>query len=74
MTDSANTPIISPALQDWLAKCESFVEMKNNFEASGGHMQFNLDLLDPEKLPEPLRSCRLSHLLNARFSSKIVNS
>ena len=56
MTDSANTPIISPALQDWLAKCESLVEMKNNFEASGGHMQFNLDLLDPEKLPEHLRS------------------
>ena len=56
MPDSANLPILSPALQDWLAKCESLVEMVNNFQASGGHMQFNFDLLDPEKLPEPLRS------------------
>jgi hypothetical protein len=56
MPDSAYLPIISPALQDWLAKCESLVEMHNNFQASGGHMQFNLDLLDPEKLPESLRS------------------
>jgi hypothetical protein len=56
MSDSDNLPILSPALQDWLAKCESLVEMHNNFQASGGHMQFNLDLLDPEKLPEPLSS------------------
>jgi hypothetical protein len=56
MPDSANAPIISPALQDWLANCESLVEMHKNFVADGGHMQFNLDLLDPEKLPEPLRS------------------
>ncbi len=56
MPNFANAPIISPALQDWLANCESLVEMHNNFQASGGHMQFNLDLLDPEKLPEPLRS------------------
>ena len=56
MPDSANLPILSPALQDWLANCESLVEMYNNFQASDGHMQFNFDLLDPEKLPEPLRS------------------
>ena len=56
MPNPAHQPIISPALQDWLAKCKSLVKMVNNFQASGGHMQFNLDLLDPEKLPEPLRS------------------
>lgn len=56
MTNSANAPIISPALQDWIANCKSLVEMHNNFQADGGYMQFNLDLLDPEKLPEPLRS------------------
>ena len=56
MPDSVNLPILSPALQDWLANCESLVEMHKNFVADGGHMQFNFDLLDPEKLPEPLRS------------------
>ena len=56
MLDSANLPILSPALQDWLAKCESLVELHKNFVVDGGHMQFNFDLLDPENLPEPLRS------------------
>jgi hypothetical protein len=56
MPNTTNLPIISPALQDWLAECESLVGMHNNFQASGGHMQFNFDLLDPAKLPEPLRS------------------
>jgi hypothetical protein len=56
MPNTANLPIISPALQDWLANCESLVEMVKNFQADGGHMQFNFDLLDPEKLPEPLSS------------------
>ena len=62
MADSTNTPIISPALQDWLANCESLVEMHKNFVADGGHMQFNLDLLDPEKLLEPLRSEAIEYL------------
>jgi hypothetical protein len=65
MPNTANLPIISPALQDWLANCESLVEMHKNFQASGGHMQFNFDLLDPEKLPEPLRSEAIAYCKRA---------
>jgi len=60
--DTDHLHIISPALQDWLAECESLVDMKTKFEARGGHIQINLDLLDPELLPEPLRSEAIEYL------------
>ena len=62
MPHSAHTPIISQALKDWLANCEFLVQLHNKFEADGGHMQFNLNLLDPEKLTEPLRSEAIEYL------------